>query len=127
MEKMKTARVSDLYKDNTSVITQPSQYKRQIMLVEIDNPMRQYPCEMNGEITIGRSRSSDICIPYDIGIGRHHCSLYFAKDVLLAHDLGSVNHTVVNGFMLTQKDNDIPVRDGDILLLGDTRLKLSIT
>ena len=109
-----------------TVITMPRQYKREILLTEIDNPEHRYPCEVNGRVTIGRSRSSDICIPHDTGIGRHHCNLYFAQDVLFAHDLGSINHTVVNGFTLTKEDQDMPVHDGDVLLLGNTKLKLTI-
>ena len=115
----------DLSKNNF-LISQPHQYKRRIMLTELGNPSRRYPCEVDGKVTVGRSRSSDICIPYDIGIGRHHCNLYFVRDVLFAHDLGSVNHTVVNGFTLKNEDKDVPVCDGDVLLLGNTKLKLSI-
>lgn len=111
---------------NNTVISRPYQYKRQITLTELENPSRRYRCEMDGRITVGRSRGSDICIPYDIGIGRHHCNLYFMKDVLFAHDLGSVNHTVVNGYTLKREDRDMPVHDGDVLLLGNTKLKLSI-
>lgn len=109
-----------------TVITIPKQYKREILLREIDNPDHIFTCEVNGKVTIGRSRSSDICIPHDTGIGRHHCNLYFAQDVLFAHDLGSINHTIINGFTLTREDKDMPVHNGDVLLLGNTKLKLTI-
>ena len=113
-------------KELNPVISKPELYKRRILLTETANPNRKYPCEVDEHVEVGRSRSADICIPHDIAIGRHHCYFYFQQDVLFARDLGSINHTFVNGHRLRKEDGAMVIHDGDILLLGNTKFKVSI-
>lgn len=108
------------------IISSPEMLNRSIVLTDIDNNENRYVCKMRDKAIVGRSRSADICITSDVGLSRRHCRFYFLNDDLYIHDMGSVNHTVINGHILTKDDRDINVQDGDLLILGNTKLQISI-
>lgn len=57
-----------------------------------------YIIEKNKKITIGRSRTNDICILYDDNVSRHHCVFRFIDPTrIFIKDLKSCNKTFVNG------------------------------
>ena len=57
-----------------------------------------YIIEKNKKITIGRSRTNDICILYDDNVSRHHCVFKFIDPTrIYIKDLNSCNNTLVNG------------------------------
>ena len=57
-----------------------------------------YIIEKNKKITIGRSRTNDICILYDDNVSRHHCVFKFIDPTkIFIKDLNSCNNTLVNG------------------------------
>jgi len=61
-----------------------------------------YIIEKNKKITIGRSRTNDICILYDDNVSRHHCIFTFIDPTrIFIKDLNSYNNTLVNGKKIT--------------------------
>ena len=108
------------------VISSPELLSRSIVLTDLENKGNRYKCKVKDKAVVGRSRSADICITTDVGLSRHHCRFYFLNDDLYVHDMGSVNHTVINGYILTKDDHDINVQDGDLLILGNTKLQINI-
>ena len=69
---------------------------------------------------LGRSSKNDFVLR-DPLLSRHHCRLYFKPDQgLWITDLGSANDTIVNGKQI----HDERLRPGDVIMLGDTVLKV---
>ena len=97
---------------------------KKITLTDMANPDQVYRSELKDSIVVGRSRSAEMCIPNDVGISRKHCRIYLIGDQLYLHDLGSVNPSIVNGN--TVCDDDVPIKDGDVIGLGNTNLRISV-
>ena len=67
---------------------------------------------------VGRSTGNDIVL-MDPSLSRFHCRLFFKPDgSLWINDLGSTNASLVNGKPVP----NVPLRAGDTLEFGDTRL-----
>lgn len=71
------------------------------------------------EIVIGRSAENGICIP-DNSVSRRHIALRQRGKDWWVRDLGSGNGTALNGERIREEKR---CRDGDVLLLGETRLE----
>lgn len=77
---------------------------------------RRYDFE--AEVTIGRSRASDVLVE-DETISRRHAKLAASADGWTVEDLGSANGTRINGTRIARPSL---VRDGDRLTLGQLEL-----
>lgn len=84
------------------------------------------------ELYIGRATGNDAMDPEidlnvvngaDFGVSRMHAVITRRENKLLIADLGSVNHTRVNGVRLMQNEI-VRLKDGDELWLGQLRCKL---
>lgn len=75
-----------------------------------------YVCDVIDFLVIGRdARESDVVIEGNKSISRRHCQLFRDGDACFAEDLDSINHTYLNGEMLT---SPMALQEGDILKLG---------
>lgn len=77
--------------------------------------------EADSEITIGRDASNDVSIP-DASVSLVHCQIYTEGDRVFAKDLGSTNGITVNGCRVISSE----IRDGDILLIGKSKIRLEL-
>lgn len=75
----------------------------------------------SAETTIGTAEDNDIVIE-DPTVSRHHAKLYYNGEAFGIKDLESTNGMVMNGI----KVDDIKLRNGDTLKLGNTVLKIYI-
>lgn len=75
-----------------------------------------------GPVTVGRSSDNVLAIP-DISVSRHHLRIERHGESWVLHDQGSGNGTRVNGGAVDQ----VPLRDGDEIELGDTCLRFIAT
>jgi S-DNA-T family DNA segregation ATPase FtsK/SpoIIIE len=76
-----------------------------------------------GTYVIGRSESSDLVVPSDEEISRHHARLQIDDDGAYIEDLGSSNGTLVAGARVTSPTRVLP---GESIDLGGSRLCLSM-
>lgn len=67
---------------------------------------------------IGKEDGCDGCIKSNVAISRRHCALERVDGSLYVSDLGSLNHTYVNGRML-ESGEKAKVNDHDILRIAD--------
>ncbi len=73
-----------------------------------------------GGARLGRSSGNDIVLT-DPSLSRFHCRLFFKPDgTLWISDLGSTNASLVNN----QPIPDAPLKPGDVLEFGSTRLRI---
>ncbi|MCX6553208.1 MAG: FHA domain-containing protein [Acidobacteria bacterium] len=69
---------------------------------------------------LGRAEDNDICVQ-SRGISRHHAVISANVQGFVLRDLGSQNGTIVNGERVEERQ----LADGDLIALGDARLRYS--
>ena len=73
-----------------------------------------------GKITVGRQNTMMEYLQPMLWVGRKHAELNFENGTLTVQDLGSVNHTYVNGKRV--RNGEVrELANGDVLGLGDSR------
>ena len=71
-------------------------------------------------LTIGRAKGNDVVIP-DPTVSRHHLRLKVEMGRVMAEDLGSRNHSFLDGAKLMGKE---PIQAGQVLEVGSSRISL---
>jgi pSer/pThr/pTyr-binding forkhead associated (FHA) protein len=71
---------------------------------------------------IGRSGACALALGDDDEVSAQHARLVAQGHLVILADLGSTNGTLLNGVPLTAPS---PVRDGDVVRLGQTELRVS--
>ena len=86
-----------------------------------------YEAEVTGELLIGRKNigytTAYLEIPDSSKISKKHAMLSRFGDQLYIQDMGSANHTWINGNMVFQKT---AIKSGDILKLGSSQYRIQI-
>ncbi len=98
-----------------------------IILVDLATG-KQYASTFVGEIIMGRapagSAASVIVIEGDASVSSKHCRILSGGGNFCIEDLGSSNHTYLNGRMLTSMEI---LRNEDILKMGKSKFQLFIS
>lgn len=74
---------------------------------------------ISGSMIAGRSPDCDVEVP-DPNASRHHSRVEWDGSNVIAHDNGSSNGTFVN----EQRITEVQLRHGDVLRMGETRLRV---
>lgn len=82
---------------------------------------KKYPLKITLRATLGRALNCDLVLDDDVEISSQHALLQHSNGQLTVRDLHSTNGTLVNGVPI---NNDYPLRNGDLLLLGRTELRI---
>lgn len=90
-----------------------------LRLLRGEAPGEQYLLSEPGPVLVGRAPDCTIQLR-DQRVSRQHCRLSFQQGHWSIEDLQSRSGTIVNGRNVHRAD----LRDGDTILLGDTRLQL---
>ena len=77
---------------------------------------------IEGKVRIGRSEESEIVL-VDPSVSRAHAVVEVRGGEPVVRDVGSTNGTFVNGRRVRSR----PLRDGDELLFGDTKMRFEST
>jgi two-component system response regulator HydG len=93
-------------------------------LAVVDGPDRGLTVKLDGESSprtyVGKSPACQIRLS-DPKVSRRHATFDVAADTLRLIDHGSTNGTMVNGLTV----NDVVLRGGELVQLGDTRLQVT--
>ncbi|HZH03125.1 MAG TPA: FHA domain-containing protein [Myxococcaceae bacterium] len=90
------------------------------LIIEDDEGRKTIVPFVRGEITIGRQEGNTVRLT-ERNVSRRHARLLRENGTVTIEDLGSYNGVRVNG---TRLDGPIPVRDGDLIQIGDYDLAL---
>jgi phosphoserine phosphatase RsbU/P len=93
----------------------------EILIRTVDGNTRLLQLE-GSVITLGRSRTADICFPDDADLSRQHLVFEKSGDEWFVRDLGSKNGTVVNGDQLAGAHK---LGKGDRLVAGRLSIEVS--
>lgn len=74
---------------------------------------------IDSELTIGREAAF---IVHDKSVSRKHCKIVAEGNRLFLIDLGSSNHTYLNGKMISDKAE---IKNSDIIRVGKTKLEIT--
>lgn len=74
-----------------------------------------------GRMPIDDMRMPQLVLAKDGRVSKKHCMIYESQGYLCIQDLGSKNHTYINGRRIQQTSY---INTGDILKVGNTTLKL---
>ena len=75
------------------------------------------------QVVIGRSGGQGIvAVSQDSMISKMHCRFYRYNGTVYLEDLNSVNHTFLNGSVITAAT---PVKSGDMIRIGRTELQIT--
>lgn len=91
-------------------------------IVVLRGPERGRTYSLRGyETSIGRSSTSDICIPQR-SVSRTHATIIVGDTGLRIRDNDSTNGTYVNGHAI----DDVSLEDGDVIHMGESAFKVLI-
>ncbi|NJL95475.1 MAG: FHA domain-containing protein [Anaerolineae bacterium] len=97
-----------------------------IVLLHIPEYPDPVALKITDQVVLGRAGGDDQTTPFfnlepfgagDFGVSRRHATLIRHDDQLFAADLGSTNHTLLNGHRLNEY-MEYTLRDGDEISLG---------
>lgn len=104
------------------VLKKPEEKKIEgrIVLQDLEKPTNLYVCESTDSGILGRS-AEQCCmvIENEKSVSRKHCQFSCHEDGWYVEDLGSHNHTILNGNVIT---SPMAVKAGDRLNLGAVKL-----
>lgn len=86
-----------------------------------DGAERGKRIDVRDGLRIGRGTQNDLVLS-DNAVSREHAEIVLADGVWSIRDLGSANHTVVNGTTV----DSAPLTSGDVILLGRTTLTFTL-
>ena len=88
------------------------------------NPDRIFRYPLDGHVIVGRNVDMvQIAIDYDRTISKRHCEFYVRNNRFFVRDMGSSNHTYLDGRML---DSEMEIVSGSIVKLGEVELSVEI-
>lgn len=103
-----------------------------VILLHVKDQDEPLTLKVIGEVILGREGVSEDAVTFvslekygagNLGVSRSHAKLIRKEDQLLLRDLGSTNHTYLNGQRLTE-NRDYALRDGDEVSLGKLTFRL---
>lgn len=99
--------------------------ERNLQLISM-NPNLQIAFAMRGQTaSIGRRKGSDLTLDFSNQISRLHCTLKKKDDSFYIKDEGSSFGTGLNGKKIPAM-KEIPVKNGDVLMLPGIKFKINI-
>ncbi len=91
-----------------------------ITLTDMSNG-REERLAVKGELVLGRAADRGVYVVNDTSVSRRHCMFAVNNRRLYLSDLGSSNHTYLNGKPVT---DPVEVHSGDTIKIGNTRLSV---
>lgn len=111
----------------------------------LTGPHRNRRFSFQGPVRCTVGRASDCLVRFsgddsDLTISRHHCRLDIDLPCVYLKDLGSLNGTYLNGMklepareihaaagdMVAAGESVVPVKDGDVIRVGDTAFRIDL-
>lgn len=78
--------------------------------------------EFSDKATLGRRSTNNVVIS-DNAVSGEHCRLTYSDGKVIVEDMGSTNGTILNGKKITVSE----IKNGDVLILGKTKYKISFS
>lgn len=96
---------------------------KEIMLTDMDSPLRRFEVPVKGRVLIGYDNVCDIQITSDEYISGKHCRIEQRGGKFYLEDAHSSNGTFLNGSRISAMTEIV---SGNVIKIGDTRLKFEV-
>ena len=108
----------------TQILAQETEGNGSLRLVSRQDPQRYYTILLDTPAILGRdSHSCSVVLDMDRSISAKHCKIYGRYTEVFVEDVGSANHTFVNG---RQTDGAVQLYSGDIIRLGRSEFEVCL-
>ncbi len=114
--------VTNLEESSTTPIGS-SNRRYMLQLQDIDRPEHRYEVPLLGRVSVGRSSANRVVLDYEPTVSGKHCEIYQEGNAFLICDLGSRNHTYVDG---ERVEDTAEILSGCEISLGRARLHVEI-
>lgn len=94
-----------------------------LQLQDIERPEHRYEVPLLGRVSVGRSSSNRVVLDYEPTVSGKHCEIYQEGNAFLICDLGSRNHTYVDG---ERVEDTAEIISGCEISLGRAKLHVEI-
>lgn len=109
--------------EGSTLILFDEQEELKIFIYDEDDPSKKYEIS-SSETIIGRNaHMSHIAITDDANISQKHCKIFVRDGVVYISDMGSLNHTYVNGKPV---GGEKALESGNIIGIGKKKLRVEI-
>ena len=112
------------YDDDSTCMIWENNQTYQVVLTDIDSPIKSFQAPLSQTITIGRKREyCNIALDYEKSVSSKHCQINVRDERFYIRDLQSANGTYVNNNkVLTETE----IVSGNIIKLGRLKLRFEI-
>ena len=108
----------------TQLLAQETEGNGLLQLVSCQEPKKRYTVSLDEPAILGRDhRSCSVVFDMDKSISANHCKIYGRHTEVFVEDIGSANHTFVNG---RQTDGAMRLYSGDIIRLGRSEFEVCL-
>ena len=104
--------------DSTAYMWDGGTEVKSLLLREKLHPENHYQVFLHSEVRIGRGKNCQFRLD-DRSVSREHCRIYEHNNDFYVQDLGSSNHTFVNGIMTR---GSVLLRNHSIIRIGNVEL-----
>lgn len=108
----------------THLIVSETEGNGSMQLVSCQSPQRCYTISLDEPALVGRDhRCCSVVLDMDRSISAKHCKIYGWHAEVFIEDVGSANHTFVNG---RQTDGAVQLYSGDVIKLGRSEFEVRL-
>ena len=94
-----------------------------LIVSDLERPEHRFAVPLIGSVTIGRSSANKVVLNYEPTVSGKHCEIYADGNAFWIHDVGSRNHTYVNGKLVADRAEII---SGSEVRLGAAKLRFEM-
>ena len=114
----------DADRTKTHLIVSETEGNGSMQLVSCQSPQRCYTISLDEPALVGRDhRCCSVVLDMDRSISAKHCKIYGWHAEVFIEDVGSANHTFVNG---RQTDGAVQLYSGDVIKLGRSEFEVRL-
>lgn len=109
--------------DGGTVLMWDRQNVKALLLEDMANPGRRFNVPLEGAVSVGRDAKCTVAVTWDATVSREQCELYQQGGQVMVRNVSHSNVTLLDG---SPAEKDTPVKNGSVLTMGSTAMRISI-
>lgn len=100
----------------TEILRKPPAAIAYLIMTKGERVGKEFHLKADGDTSIGRDAATNDIVVSDSAVSRQHAKVRLEGDTFYIYDLGTTNHTFVNGQQIQRQ----ALQNGDVVLIGET-------